>query len=240
MTGLVTDTQSADRSDSGPGLLRRYAGLLWGAVPAVTVATIIPLALFYGVSGITGSLKPGIIASLTWAWVMLIRQVMSKGRISGLLSLTAITLTIRCVTWAVHQSTFTYFAVPVAETVVVGTLFVATMAIGRPLLVNLAHDFVPSLAEHLGMEKYRPLVRRMSLLWGVIYLGSAATSAILLSTQSMHWFLLMHQFSGWAWTGSGIGLSMLYGRHHAKELFALVHAGVAAPLAGPAPASALA
>ena len=223
----MTATQVPDRADPGPGLLRRYGRLLWGAVPAITVATIVPLALFYGVSALTGSLKPGIIASLSWAWVMLIRQIMTKGRISGLLTLTAITLTIRCVTWAVHQSTFTYFAVPVAETVVVGTLFVATMALGRPLLLNLAHDFVPSLAGHLAMERYRPLVRRMSLLWGAVYLGSAATSAILLSTQSMHWFLLMHQFSGWCWTGSGIGLSMLYGRHHARELFALVHAGVA-------------
>lgn len=240
MTGPMTDSQTADRDPAGPSLLRRYAKLLWGAVPAITVATIIPLALFYGVSALTGSLKPGIIASLTWAWVMLIRQIMTKGRISGLLTLTAITLTIRCVTWALHQSTFTYFAVPVAETVVVGTLFVATMALGRPLLVNLAHDFVPSLAEHLAMDKYQPLVRRMSLLWGAVYLGSAATSAILLSTQSMHWFLLMHQFSGWMWTGSGIGLSMLYGRHHAKELFALVHAGVAAPRTSPAPAPALA
>lgn len=225
----MNDTQAPDRIDVGPSLLRRYARLMWGAVPAITVATIIPLVLFYGVSALTGSLKPGIIASLAWAWVMLIRQLMTKGRISGLLSLTAITLTIRCVTWAVHQSTFTYFAVPVAETVVVGTLFVATMALGRPLLVNLAHDFVPSLAEHLAEEKYRPLVRRMSMLWALVYLGSAATSAILLSTQSMHWFLLMHQFSGWCWTGSGIALSMIYGRHHARELFALVHAGVAAP-----------
>jgi hypothetical protein len=235
-TGPVNETHASDRIDPGPSLLRRYVHLLWGAVPAVTVATIIPLVLFYGVSAWAGSLKAGIIASLSWAWVMLLRQIMSKRRISGLLSLTAITLTIRCVTWAVHQSTFTYFAVPVAETVVVGTLFVATMALGRPLLLNLAHDFVPSLAEHLCMEKYRPLVRRMSLLWGVVYLGSAATSAILLSTQSMHWFLLMHQFSGWCWTGSGIALSMLYGRHHAKELFALVHAGVAPRASTPAAA----
>lgn len=211
-----------------PGAARHWGRLVRGALPAVTVATIIPLTLFYGVGALAG-IRAGIIASLAWAWMALLRQVMTKGRISGLLTLTAITLTIRCVTWAIHQSTFTYFAVPVAETVVVGTLFVATMAIGRPLLVNLAHDFVPSLAEHLALEKYQPLVRRMSFLWGVVYLGSAATSGILLSTQSMHWFLLMHQFCGWFWTGSGIALSVLYGRRHARELLALVHAGVSAP-----------
>jgi hypothetical protein len=221
----MTDTEGSVMDQPAASPLRRWGRLVWGAVPAITVATIIPMALFYGVTAVA-TIRWGIIASLTWAWLVLARQIIAKGRISGLLTLTAITLTIRCVTYAVHQSTFTYFAVPVAETVVVGTLFVATMAIGRPLLVNLAHDFVPSLGEHLGRDKYRPLVRRMSLLWGLVYLGSAATSATLLSTQSMHWFLLMHQFSGWTWTGIGIGLSVLYGRHHARELLALAHAGV--------------
>ena len=210
--------------------IRKWGRLVWGAVPAVTVATIVPLTLFYGVSAWAG-LKAGIIASLTWAWLILLRQMLLKGRISGLLSLTAITLSIRCVTWVVHQSTFTYFAVPIAETVAVGTLFVATMAIGRPLLVSLAHDFVPTLGEHLALEKYRPLVRRMSFLWGLVYLGSAATSAFLLATQSLHWFLLMHQFSGWVWTGTGLTLSVVYGRRHAKELLALAHAGVSPAVA---------
>jgi hypothetical protein len=195
-------------------------------MPAVLVATIIPLTIFYTTSAFAG-IRTGIIASLSWAWLVLLRQIMTKGRISGLLMLTAVTLTIRCVTWAVHQSTFTYFAVPVAETVAVGTLFVATMALGRPLLVSLARDFVPSLGDHLALEKYRPLVWRMSLLWGLVYLGSASTSAVLLTTQNMHWFLLMHQFSGWAWTGTGLALSIVYGRHHASELVTLAQAGVA-------------
>lgn len=227
--------QVASSGQPTAGFFRRWGRLLWGAVPAITVATIIPLTLFYGVSAFAG-IKMGIIASLTWAWFALVRQVMAKGRISALLTLTAVTLSIRCVTWAIHQSTFTYFAVPVAETVVVGTLFVATMLLGRPLLVSLARDFVPSLAEHLALEKYRPLVRRMSLLWGLVYLGSATTSGVLLSTQSMHWFLLMHQFSGWFWTGSGIALSFLYGRHHARELLTLAHAGVAGGSRAVAPA----
>lgn len=227
MTEVVEELQT---SAPPAGAWRRWGRLVWGAVPAVTVATIIPLTLFYGVSAVAG-IHLGIIASLTWAWVVLLRQVVMKGRISGLLSLTAATLTIRCVTWILHQSTFTYFAVPVAETVFVGALFVATMAVGRPLLVSLARDFVPSLGEHLALERYKPLVRRMSLLWGVVYLGSAATSAVLLSTQSLHWFLLMHQFSGWFWTGSGLALSVVYGRRHAGELLALAHAGVAPALA---------
>lgn len=233
MTGPMEHLRASARPEVGPGALHRCGRLVWGAVPAVTVATIVPLAIFYGLSALAG-IRAGIIASLTWAWVILLRQIVAKGRISGLLTLTAITLSIRCVTWAVHQSTFTFFAVPVGETLVVGALFVASMAVGRPLLVNLARDFVPSLADHLGKDRYRPLVRRMSLLWGTVYLGHAATSGILLSTQNLHWFLLMHQFAGWIWTGAGLGLSVLYGRRHAGELLALAHAGVSQRASGAA------
>ncbi len=198
----------------------RMLHVVRGALPAVMVATVVPLALFYGLSAADG-MKAGIIGSLTWAYLVLGRQLLSSRRISGLLIITAFTLTIRCVTWAVHQSAFTFFAVPVAETVGMGALFVVTLIIGRPLLVSLAHDFVPAVGERLMHVDYRRLVRHLSCVWGIVYLGSAATSALLLTTQSIHWFLLLHQMSGWIWTGSGLAVSVLYGRRHGGELVAL-------------------
>lgn len=36
---------------------------------------------------------------------------------------------------------------------------------------------------------------------------------------------LFHQFSGWIWTGTGLALSLAYGRRHHKDLFILVTAG---------------
>jgi hypothetical protein len=184
------------------------------------MATVIPITLFYSV-GAAGGMKAGIIASLTWAYLVLARQAITSGRISGLLTITAFTLTVRCITWAVHQSTFTYFSVPVAETVGMGALFVVTLALGRPLLVSLARDFVPALGDRLSQSTYRPLVRHLSWLWGLIYLGSAATSATLLTTQNIHWFLLLHQASGWVWTATGLGLSFAYGRRHGRALLAV-------------------
>lgn len=216
-------------------MARKVLRLAAGALPALMVATIIPLALFYGISAV-GGMKAGIVASLVWAYLMLGRQVISSRRMSGLLTITAFTLTVRCVTWVIHQSTFTYFAVPVAETVGMGALFVVTLLLGRPLLVSLARDFVPSLGDHLNHGDHQRLIRNLSCVWGLVYLGSATTSGILLSTQNIHWFLLLHQMSGWIWTGSGLAVSIVYGRRHASELFAIATAG----LRGPAPAPALA
>jgi hypothetical protein len=193
--------------------------LIRGALPAVTVATLVPLALFYSLSAVAG-MKVGIIASLTWAYLVLGRQLLTSRRISGLILITAVTLTVRCVTWTLHQSTFTYFAVPIFTTTAVSTLFVVSLAFGRPLLVSLARDFMPAVGDGLSHVDHRTLVRRLSCLWGLIYLGSAASSATLLSTQSVHWYLLLHQLSGWLWTGTGLVVSFKYGCRHAKGLFA--------------------
>jgi hypothetical protein len=219
-------------------IFRKWARVVRGALPAITVATVIPLATFYGVSWMF-DMRAGIIASLVWAWAVLLRQILSRGRnVSGLLCITAVTLSIRCITWVVHQSAFTFFAVPVAETVAMSALFVGTLLAGRPLLVSLARDFVPSLGDHLGHDKYKPLVTRLSCLWGIVYLGSATSSGVLLSTLNIHWFLLLHQLSGWVWTGTGLALSFAYGRRHGKELFHLVHVGLH-PVTPAAPAAAL-
>jgi hypothetical protein len=203
---------------------RHALRIVRGAVPALMVATVIPLAIFYSVSAVAG-MKPAIVASLAWAYAMLGRQAFSTRRVSGLLMITAFTLTVRCIAWVVHQSAFTYFAVPVLETLGMGALFVVTLAIGKPLLVSLARDFVPSLGEHLGGVTYRPLVRRLSLLWGLVYAGSAASSAALLTTQSIHWFLLLHQASGWVWTGTGLALSVVYGLRHGGDLVGIATGG---------------
>ena len=216
-----------------PSIARRILRVARGAFPAVMTATLVPLGLFYAVSAAAG-MKIGIVASLTWAYLVLARQLYtSRRRVSGLLVITAFTLTVRCLTWAFHQTTFTYFSVPVAETVGMGLLFVGTLALGRPLLVSLARDFVPALGDRLAHVTHRRLVRHLSWVWGLVYLGSAATSAMLLTTQNIHWFLLFHQVSSWTWVAAGLAVSFVYGRRHGKELLALATAGISVRTASP-------
>ena len=203
-----------------PSLWRQVVRIAGGAAPAVVVATLIPLSLFYSMSAAAGT-RAGMFASLIWAYGLLAIQFWRRRTLSGLLTLTALTLTIRCVTWGINQSTFTYFAVPVVETIVTSALFIGTLLVGRPLLVSLARDFVPSLADHLVGDSYRRQVRHLSCVWAAVYLGSALTSGFLLTTQDLHWFLLLHQASGWIWMSGGILVTFLYGRRHAGDL--LVH-----------------
>lgn len=213
-----------------PAVWRKMLHLLVGALPAMTIATIMPLSLFYAMSAVAG-LKAGIVASLAWAYLMLGHQIIRSRRMSGLLMITAFTLTVRCVTWVVHQSAFTFFAVPVFETIGMSLLFVVTLALGRPLLVSLARDFVPSVGDRLQHSDHKRLVRDLSCLWGAVYLGSAASTAVLLNTQSIHLFLLLHQASGWVWTGSGMVATFFYVRRHAGELMTHATSGLMAAAA---------
>lgn len=214
-----------DVNPVGSSTLRKVLHIAGGALPAITIATLIPLSLFYGVSALAG-MKAGIVASLAWAYLMLGRQLIRSRRMSGVLTITAFTLTVRCITWVVHQSAFTYFVVPVFETIGMSLLFVVTLALGRPLLVSLARDFVPSVGDRLAHSDHKRLVRDLSCVWGAVYLGSATSSAVLLQTQSMHLFLLLHQMSGWIWTGSGLLVTFLYARRHAQELMAVATSGL--------------
>lgn len=225
-----SDAEKRDEVVAQPPVWRKMLHLLLGALPAITVATLVPLSLFYGVSAVAG-MKAGIVASLAWAYLMLGRQIIRSRRMSGVLTITAFTLTIRCITWVVHQSAFTYFMVPVFETIGMSLLFVVTLALGRPLLVSLARDFVPSVGDRLEHSDHKRLVRDLSCVWGAVYLGSASSSAVLLSTQSMHLFLLLHQASGWVWTGSGMFVTFLYARRHAGELMTHATSGLMAAAA---------
>jgi len=203
-----------------PGAARRVLHVARGALPAVMTATLIPLGIFYAVSAVAG-MNCGIIASLAWAYLILARQLYTTRRASGLLVITAITLSVRCLTWSLHQTPFTYFSVPVGETIGIGTLFLITLAIRRPLLISLARDFAPSLGSHMAHVKHRRLVRHLSWVWASVYLGSAATSTFLLLTQNIHLFLLLHQASSWTWVALGLLVTVIYARRHGNELLQL-------------------
>ncbi len=117
---------------AAPSIARRALRVARGAMPAVMTATLIPLGLFYAVSAAAG-MRAGIVASLVWAYLVLARQLYtSRRRVSGLLVITAFTLTVRCLTWALHQTTFTYFSVPVAETIGMGLPLRRHLGVGSP------------------------------------------------------------------------------------------------------------
>jgi hypothetical protein len=193
---------------SGP-----WAGfkLLRAALPAVAVASLIPLALFYVVLA-AGSMAWAIVVSVVYAYGLAGIQYGRTRRVSGMLLMTVFMVTLRAVAAVASGQVLVYFAIPVAETAGFGLLFLATMWTSEPLIVRLVRDLVPHVADDLAGR--RTLIRGLSLIWMATYLASGATTLALLTTVSLPVYMGAHQIAGWCWVGGGIALSIAQCRRH--------------------------
>jgi hypothetical protein len=187
-------------------MLRTAWTLGKGALPAVAVASLIPLALFYVVLG-AGSVVWAIGASILYAYAVALYQAIRRRRVSGMLMVTVFTATIKGVAAVVSGHMMVYFAVPVAETAGFGLMFLATMFSSEPLVIRLARDLVPHAADDIARRQ--TLTKRLSLIWTLTYLASGATTLALLTTVSLPVYLGAHTLAGWFWTGSGVALSIV-------------------------------
>ena len=206
----------------------RWAGwrLLRTALPAVAVATLIPLALFYLVLA-AGSMVWAIVVSVVYAYGLAALQLTRSRRVSGMLLITVFMVTLRAVAAAASGEILVYFALPVAETAGFALLFVATLWTSEPLIVRLARDLVPHVADDLAGR--RRLIKGLSLIWMVTYLASGATTLALLTTVSLPVYMGAHQVAGWCWVAGGIAVSIALCRRHGEGLLgaALFHQGTA-------------
>ena len=123
--------------------------LLRGALPAVAVATLIPLALFYLVLA-AGGVVWAIAVSILYAYGVAVYQFVRRRRVSGMLLVTVFMATVKGVAAVLSGHMMVYFAVPVVETAGFGLMFAATMFTSEPLVVRLARDLIPHAADDLA------------------------------------------------------------------------------------------
>ncbi len=219
--GVLASLEVGGRDLVGGNL---WAGrtLLRGAFPSIAVATLIPMALFY-LTLAAGSIVWAIGVSVLYAYGFAAFQYRWRRRVSGMLLMTVFMVTVRAVSAMASGHSVVYFAIPVAETAGFGLMFVATMWTSQPLIVRLARDLVPHLADDLATR--RALIRGLSLIWMVTYLASGATTLTLLTTVSLPVYLGAHQLAGWCWVGGGVALSLSLCRRRGVGLLAATLAG---------------
>lgn len=205
-------------------VLRAGLRMLWRAMPVIGTTTVVPLLLFY-IAMAAGSVAWGIGVSVAYVYLTAAYQYLRRRRVSGMLLMTVLLVTLRALGAAVSGHVFVYFVLPVAETGVFGLLFLATMATREPLIVRLARDMVPHLADELADRK--GLVTRLSLVWTLTYLASGATTLLMLLTVSLPVYLGAHQLAGWLWVAVGIGASVLLCRRHGNGLLSAAFGSLA-------------
>jgi hypothetical protein len=177
------------------------------AVPVVLEAIIAPLGLFYLVLMLWG-FRGALIAALAWSFLALGRRLRRGERVSMLLLLGTLLLTLRTAVSFITGSAFIYFAQPTAGTIVIAFVLFGSALVRRPFTQRFAGDFCPIDPEILA----RPLVHRffvrISVLWATVLLLNAGFVLWLLVTSSLHAFVLERAAVTYSMTVLAIYLSI--------------------------------
>ena len=175
--------------------------------PKVLEATVLPGAVFY-VSLVLGGLGAAYVAALCWIYGCLLARLVWRRAVSPLLVLAVIALTVRTVVAIGSGSTFMYFVQPILGTLVIGAVFLVSLLWGRPLIARLAGDFWPISPEMAENPRVRSLFRRLTALWAVVNLTTAAASFVLLLFLPLATFVAVKQASSLGITAIGVVLTI--------------------------------
>jgi intracellular septation protein A len=189
----------------------RLAALARHATPHLLETTLIPLGLFYGGLQLFG-LWAALLAALVWSYTSLLRRLVTRRRVPGMLLLGIAGLTARTALALATGSAFLYFLQPTVGTGLVAAVFLGSVLLGRPLALRLAADFLPLPEALLAHDGVRRFFLRISLLWAGVFLANAGISLWLLVSQSLATFLWSRTVASLALTGLAIAVSMWWFR----------------------------
>src|SRR4051812_17273225 len=179
------------------------------ALPAMIESSFIPLGLFYVAMWAAG-LWVALIVALLWSYGALIRRLVTRSHIPGLLLIGAVGLTARTVLAFLTGSVLIYFLQPVLTTIGIAGVFLISVPAGRPLAERLAKDFCPFPDGMLSRPPVRRFFARITLLWAFVQLTNAALTVWLLLTRSVASYLFLKTVTSFALTGAGVLVSTVW------------------------------
>lgn len=160
---------------------------------------LIPLLVFLGLLRVAG-MAPALVGALAWSGVALLRRVLKKQTVSGILVLTTLALTARTIAALATGSLLVYFLQPTVATSMVGAAFLLSVPLGRPLAERLALDICPFDDETRAHPVLQRFFRHLSLWWGFTSMINFSITLWLLLTQSATTFVLVKSVLGPATT----------------------------------------
>jgi len=97
-------------------------------------------------------------------------------------------------------SSFVYFVQPVLANVAMGTVFLISVAVGRPLIGRLAHEFWEVTPEMEARPAVLRLFRDLTFLWAGVNIATAMMTFALLVSLPLATFVATKQMAGLATT----------------------------------------
>jgi hypothetical protein len=173
----------------------------------VSEAVIAPAALFYLTLVFVG-FRGALIAALAWSYGAIIRRAIRRERISTVLILGALLLTLRTAVAFITKSHFIYFAQPLLGTVVIAVILVISAIIRRPFTQRFAHDFCPLDPELLLRPCIQQFFVRISLVWASILLVNTGIVSWLLISSPLDTFVVERTAITWGFNAAAIFCSI--------------------------------
>lgn len=210
---MIDPTSPAGRSPvafqpSSPiSKLSVFVAVVKRSAPRLIEASLIPTALFYCCLVIIG-IGAAYAAALFWLYAAVGTRLVRHRPVPPLIVLGAIGITVRTAVSVTSGSTFVYFAQPVLGSLVVGCVFLLSVAVGRPMVQSLALEFWPLTPEMLAHPAVVRLLRRLTFLWAGVNFTVGAATLTLLVVLPLPLFVAVKQAVAWTITGAGIAITI--------------------------------
>ena len=184
-----------------------FASVARRSGPHLLEASVIPTALFYSTLVIVG-LGAAYAVAILWLGSSVVLRAARRQAIPPLLVLGVIGMTVRTAAAVASGSSFVYFAQPIAGSVVMAGVFLASIAVGRPMIEKLALEFWPLTPELLALPSVSRLLRGLTFLWAGVNLAIGATTLTMLLCLPLATYVALKQIASLAITGTGIAITI--------------------------------
>lgn len=182
--------------------------ILRQVVTRAVVVSVLPMTVFYVTLSLAGVRTAALVTAALY-YAGLFSRIIRRQPVLAAAIFAAGLLGLRTVVVFCTGSAFLYFLQPVAGTVAVATAFAASALVGRPILERLAHEFcplTPELSAHLRSARF---FNRISVVWAATYGVNAVGTVWLLTTSSLHGFIMIKAVLGPALTLTAAATSYL-------------------------------
>ena len=200
--------------------LLRHGGL------RIAEATLVPLGLFYLLLHYVG-FRWALVAALAWSYLAIAVRLARREKVSALLLIGTAMLTIRSGVSFATGSAFFYFLQPTLGNFAVGTLFLVSVVLGKPLAGRLASELCPLPAHVLDRQAVRRFFTRITVLWALVNIANGSTALWALLSSSLDGVLVARTLGSLTIVAAAIALSYVWFRRSLRVEGLTLHWGPA-------------
>ena len=192
-------------------ILPSWRQLARRAIPQVVEASIVPAAIMLVLLNVaTATVAIG--GALAWIVGATLWRVVTRRAVSGLSILSVARLGVRSAIAMLAGSTFVYFVQGSIGGFCLAVAWLVSVAIGRPLARRFAEDFTDLEPHTLDHPRVRHVLRRISILMGVVGLAHAALGLWLLVTLTTGTYVVVNAVHSIAIPATALDVSIAWFR----------------------------